>query len=226
MEWLAPSCGEIVAYSGQNYNTILIGSQCWFKENLNVGIKLNQIPVGTDQTNNAIIEKYCSGDNVNNCNLSNNGGLYQWGEAMGYITTEGAQGICPSGWHIPTHDELTSLERAVCTSGTCATDFPYDTITTGVWRGATEGDKLKQTGLCNGRTPCGTSGFDNILTGLSVESTPLSPYQGGGLDGYFWSSSQSGANAWFRLGSRFTSGGAYRGTFTKLNGLSVRCLKN
>ena len=55
--------------------------------------------------------------------------LYQWNEAMQYSSTPGAQGICPAGWHIPTHDQFTTLERSVCTSGSCATDFPYDITT-------------------------------------------------------------------------------------------------
>jgi len=33
------------------------------------------------------------------------GALYQWNEMMDYASTEGAQGICPTGWHIPTDDE-------------------------------------------------------------------------------------------------------------------------
>ncbi len=45
-----------VEYEGQVYNTVQIFSQCWFKENLNVGA---MIDVLTQQSNNGIIEKYC-----------------------------------------------------------------------------------------------------------------------------------------------------------------------
>ena len=31
------TCGQAVSYGGQSYNTVQIGSQCWFKENLNAG---------------------------------------------------------------------------------------------------------------------------------------------------------------------------------------------
>ncbi len=41
------------------------------------------------------------------------------------------QGICPDGWHIPTSDDFTTLELAVCSSSTCATDFPYDITSVG-----------------------------------------------------------------------------------------------
>ena len=94
------SCPATVQYEGKTYNTVLIGNQCWLKENLDVGtrINLNQSP-----TNNGIIEKYCYNDNPTNCDTY--GGLYKWDEAMQYTTTEGAIGICPSGWHIPSDDD-------------------------------------------------------------------------------------------------------------------------
>ena len=38
-----------------------------------------------------------------------NGGLYQWPETMAYNTNQGVQGICPSGWHIPTVAEWNTL---------------------------------------------------------------------------------------------------------------------
>src|SRR5512140_2311082 len=50
------SCPGIpaVIYGGQTYNTILIGNQCWLKENLNVG---SMVLGAQNQTNNDIIEK-------------------------------------------------------------------------------------------------------------------------------------------------------------------------
>ena len=126
--------------------------------------------------------------------------------------TAGAQGICPVGWHIPTHDQFTTLERAICVSGTCTTDFPFDTSTTG-WRGTNEGTNLKSGG---------SSGFNGLLAGYR--------YTDGSFDylttsGYFWTSLQSGANAWLRdLSSGFAT--VYRTPYDKLYGVSVRCLKD
>ncbi len=39
--------------------------------------------------------------------------LYQWEEMMQYTTQQGAQGICPPGWHLPTDEEWKVLEGAV-----------------------------------------------------------------------------------------------------------------
>jgi len=86
------------------YNTIIIGNYCWFKQNLNTGAFISTPSLSTD---NDIIEKYCYNNDDANCNTY--GGLYQWDEMMQYVTTEGAQGICPAGWHIPTDAEWTTL---------------------------------------------------------------------------------------------------------------------
>jgi uncharacterized protein (TIGR02145 family) len=208
------TCGQstVKDVDGNVYNTVKIGAQCWMKENMRVGTRING---ATNQTNNSIIEKYCYNDTASNCTGNNpnqpDGGLYQWNEAMQYSTTPGARGICPAGWHIPTHDEFTKLERAVCTSGSCATDFPYDTTTTG-WRGTNEDAKLK---------PNGTSGWEGNLAGYSFAGL----FSFRGTYGVFWSSRSSGGNAWYRY---LNSGGPQilRNTFDKSVGLPVRCLKN
>ena len=102
-------CGSSkVSYGGKDYNTVLIGSQCWLKENLDIGTVINST---TNSTDNSIIEKYCYGNDPNNCNTY--GGLYQWGEAMQYVQTEGVRGICPEGWHIPTEVEFNDFYSAV-----------------------------------------------------------------------------------------------------------------
>ncbi|MBK7631804.1 MAG: hypothetical protein IPJ23_14080 [Ignavibacteriales bacterium] len=89
-------CGQDIIYEGKTYGTVLIGTQCWMKENLNVG---TMIQGNSNQSNNGVKEKYCYNNDTANCSIY--GGLYQWNEAMQYVTTEGARGICPEGW-IPT----------------------------------------------------------------------------------------------------------------------------
>src|SRR5680860_564302 len=92
-------------------NWLAIGVQAWAKANLNVGTMVPGTLGGsntTNQTNNSIIEKYCYQNNPANCTTY--GGLYQWNEAMQYVTTEGAQGICPAGSHIPSDNDWKILE--------------------------------------------------------------------------------------------------------------------
>ncbi|HZW39382.1 MAG TPA: fibrobacter succinogenes major paralogous domain-containing protein [Ignavibacteriaceae bacterium] len=105
-------CGTSkVNYAGKDYNTVLIGTQCWLKENLNVGTRINGSP---NMSNNGILEKYCYNNDTTYCDTY--GGLYTWNEAMQYETTEGAKGICPTGWHIPTRSDFSTLITTVDSS--------------------------------------------------------------------------------------------------------------
>ena len=195
----------------KEYTTVLIGDQCWMAENMNVGtLTAGANNQGSSCPSVAEIEKYCYSDNEANC--ATYGGLYQWDQAMCGSTTAGAQGLCPVGWHIPTHDELTTLERTVCESETCETDFPFDTTTT-EYRGTNEGTLLK-TG--------GSSGFEGLLAGYRGAN---GSFYDVGSYGFFWSSVQSSASAW-RRGLSSGEGRVRRNTVGKLHGFSVRCLKD
>ncbi|NVN96881.1 hypothetical protein HXX01_01400, partial [Candidatus Nomurabacteria bacterium] len=68
-----------MVYGGHTYNTVQIGPQCWLKENLNLGTRING---SQNQTNDNQIEKYCYNDLESNCDIY--GGLYQWNEMMQY----------------------------------------------------------------------------------------------------------------------------------------------
>ncbi len=95
---------QVVDAEGHIYNTVLIGDQCWMASNLNIGTRIN---VGAYPADNGTVEKYCYENNESNCNTY--GALYGWAEAMQYVKTEGARGICPNGWHIPTHNDFLTL---------------------------------------------------------------------------------------------------------------------
>lgn len=99
-------CGNdmIDARDGQVYGTVQIGDQCWMAENLNIGFIQDTAIL---QSQNDTIERYCYNQNIDHCDEY--GGLYQWDEAMGYVYTIPAQGICPAGWHIPTASEWSVL---------------------------------------------------------------------------------------------------------------------
>jgi uncharacterized protein (TIGR02145 family) len=95
---------EAVKHGGQLYATVQIDNECWLKENLNIGTMIHGDSTMTD---NDIIEKYCYDNDPANC--LEYGGLYQWNELMQYTEGDGAQGICPHGWHITSIDEWNNL---------------------------------------------------------------------------------------------------------------------
>ncbi len=211
-----------------SYNTVLIGTQCWLKQNLRTGTKITSCTNGyvgvcttggdtvQNQTNNSIIEKYCYSDTDANC--TTDGGLYQWAEAMQYKDgcsnttslqpTEPVQGICPTGWHIPTDAQQYTLENYLKDGANSCVS-----ARTG-WDCDTAGTKLKVGGA---------SGFEGVLAGY--RNTDGSFYNRF-TNAYLWSSSQYDASvAWRRLlYSGYST--VYRYYYNKAHGFSVRCLKD
>jgi uncharacterized protein (TIGR02145 family) len=192
--------GDQIYYAGQIYNTVTIGTQTWLKENLNVGTMINSTASGFQQTNNGVIEKYCYDNNPANCGIY--GGLYEWPEAMQY-TTNGAQGICPEGWHIPTQAEFETLKNF---AGTPKKLVREDQPATFFY------------------TPTNETGFSALFAGTRN-------YVDGGFSGLggsttFWSSTEYDSNKayYMHLNNNITS--VILNYYDKNYGFSVRCIKN
>ncbi|MBL4756048.1 MAG: hypothetical protein JKY52_20945 [Flavobacteriales bacterium] len=217
------------ARDGKTYNTVLIGTQCWMAENLNYG---NYVPVTSPQVSG---DKFCqnlSGANDPACPM---GGLYEWANMMqgsGTCNGTGAppndgcitvvQGLCPSGWHVPSHYEWTSLEKNV---GSNPGAFPYDVTTVG-WLGTDEGGNLKQTGTANWTTPNTGATNSSSFTALPGGFSSSGSFTGVGTLGYWWSSTEkSGTDAWSRY-LNYTMASSYRNGNDKLIGFSMRCIQD
>jgi len=199
-----PNCGDLVTYEGKNYPTIQIGTQCWFKENLNVGTMING---SQTQTNNGIKEKYCFDDLESNCNVY--GGLYQWNEMMQYTTAPGAQGICPNGWHLPTDNEFTILSNYLG-----GTSFA--------------GGKMKESGFANWNAPNTGATNESGFTGLPGGLKETSLFND--LHTYNWIWTSSLFNSDHAASSRLDYDNTYflisQTGYLVTGGLSVRCIKN
>ena len=109
--------------AGENfyYNTVAIGSQCWLKENLNVGTYISSSDNQGHDCDN--IKKYCYDDNENNCD--SDGGLYQLDQVVcgdAVLANERTQGICPDDWRVPTEADFRVLEQFLAGSNSCAED--------------------------------------------------------------------------------------------------------
>lgn len=215
-------CGQPLSdpRDGKVYNTVLIGTQCWMKENLNVGTKVDANGSYIMQTDNDIIEKYCYNNDPANCTTY--GGLYTWDEMMQYSTTPGVQGICPTGWHLPTDAEWTTLTTYVSSQPAFYCGYYYNAkalAATTLW--------FTSTGTC---TPGNDLAANNAtgFTGLPVGCSTMNAWNYLTSAGYWWSSSFFDAStAYYR---RIFYGNADVGRpfdDNRLNGftMSVRCLK-
>jgi uncharacterized protein (TIGR02145 family) len=214
-------CGIPITDSrdGKSYNTVVIGTQCWLAQNLNVGTRIT----GTvTQTNNSIIEKYCYNNIEDSC--TSFGGLYQWGEMMNYTTSSnsipsGRQGICPSGWHMPSDAEWCQMETYIDATVNCAGSG---------WLGTNAGGKMKEAGTSHWLTPntgaTNSSGFTALPAGNNV---------GGGYSGIatltnFWGTVECSSTSAYYHQLHYTMATVYRSCASnnKTNGYSVRCVKN
>lgn len=203
------TCGDDLIYGGQTYATLQIGTQCWMVENLNIGT----ICTTAQSTDNNIIEKFCYDEILWACN--NDGGLYQWNEMMQYVTTVPNQGICPTGWHLPSDEEYKTLEMEL--------GMDQNTANMTGWRGDISG-KLKDVGSSwYPPNSCATnsSGFTAISTGSYFQLG----YYFRGLNTTFWSSTEIGENSWRRLLS-YSSCKVNRTNSDKTNGFNVRCVRD
>ena len=210
---------ETITITEQVYHTILIGEQCWLRENLNIGTMLH-----TQDTlkNNDTIEKYCYENDPANCEKY--GGLYTWHEMMKYMDDTVNQGICPEGWHVPSDTDWSILEGSL--------DSLYaigDTIwdTTG-WRGYDAGAKMRHAGLEEWFDPntgaTNSSGFTALPAGIRYyDDKTFDKIKG---TSYMWSSSRSAEPyGWYRLLS-YTRKDVRRNTTETMNAFSVRCVMN
>jgi uncharacterized protein (TIGR02145 family) len=162
------ACGDLLSHEGYEYSTVQIGDQCWFAENCRYLPEVSPSSEGSETEPFYYVYGY-EGSTVSEAQATANyafyGVLYNWPAVM-------TEGICPSGWHIPTDGEFTDL-----------TDF--------LGGESVAGAKMKDNMQWNGTN---SSGFTGLPGGFR--------YSGGfyfdGNYGYWWSASESGSNSWNR----------------------------
>lgn len=186
------------------YKTVQIGSQCWMKENL----KVARNPKGES------ITRYCYDNDPQICKTD--GGLYDWDTTMNGSNEEGAQGICPDGWHVPTDKEWHALE-----SGLAEEKCDADRNGSGC---SPAGEKLKVGG---------SSGFEAIPGGFYGNENNSFGFRG--TLALFWSSTENlnptWKSAWMRSlylskTPSYLKGKSRRGIASQSANYSLRCLKN
>ncbi len=184
---------------GQTYKTVSIGAQTWMAENLNFK---------TDSS-------FCYNNEETDC--TKYGRLYTWAAAVGRSESDcgygntcslpsgNIQGVCPSGWHLPSKAE-------------------WETLFNAVGGRSTAGKVLKS-----------TSGWYNNDDGTDAFSFLALPagyrgYNGGfysvGDRAYFWSSTEADSIFAYNMSLYSITGNAYLGNYNMVNGFSVRCLKD
>jgi uncharacterized protein (TIGR02145 family) len=119
-------CGTITDYDGNVYNTVYIGRQCWFKENLRTthyadgnsitkayNISQTYYNAMAHTQNGNSVWYFCNHDSTTK---ADRGLLYTWyavmkGAGSSDNNPSGILGVCPYGWHVPSSSEWCELEN-------------------------------------------------------------------------------------------------------------------
>ena len=189
---------DSISYDGQIYHIVRIGDQTWFADNLNYADSLSTL----DLRGNS----WCYDDDVENCKKY--GRLYTWTAAMNiakeyqrksYKPKDVNQGICPSGWHIPSKEEAETLYH-----NTSETFSLMIVDSTDYWDIAMRPHSFNM-------SPSGWRPFGN--------------YEDLGGSGYLWTSTVSNHEYAYQIRLRMPGSGDIADYYKEV-GYSVRCIKD
>ena len=210
---------------GQEYKTVKIGEQWWMAQNLNyayTGVHYDFEGYTSDSTS------WCYDNDPANC--AKYGRLYTWAAAMDSVgewstngkgcgcgkecsATSPVRGVCPKGWHLPSHDEWKALIVAV--------DGSITEYTSSNRAGA----KLKSvTGwkAYSGITNEDAFGFSALPASYRYYN---GSYDGEGNFAGFWSSTEDGSNGAYEMNLYYNNANApLYGKRYKSSAYPVRCL--
>jgi len=200
----------ITDIDGNIYNTVAIGTQIWMKENLKT-TKYNDntaIPLVTDNTAWEALATpgYCWYNNDEASYKDTYGALYNW-----YTVSTGK--LCPTGWHVPT-------------------DAEWTTLTTYLGGESIAGGKLKETGTTHWLSPntgaTNESGFTALPGGY--RGNPYGEFVEVGIYGVWWSATEGDLTGAWQRGLHYSFANVNRaiglGGYGKIYGCSVRCLRD
>jgi len=191
---------------GNTYAITEIAGRCWMAENLRTSV-------------HSLGLSYCYNDVPANCTTY--GRLYNWAAVMQGASSTNAvpsavQGICPSGWHVPSDAEWIEMEGTI--DGVYGPADP-EWLAMNAQRGSDAGTKLKSSGTWDGTN---TTGFSALPGGYRHQSNG---YILQGTANYFWTSTDDGTLG-YRRALYGAADGVFRNANAKTRAMSVRCVKN
>jgi uncharacterized protein (TIGR02145 family) len=212
--------GSVTDASGNTYPTVTIGTQVWMAENLRTTKYRDgsNIPVVTDNTQwannwnngNPLQQPMMCWYNNDQATYTANkfGALYNWYTIN--PATNGNKNVCPTGWHVPTDEEWT-------------------TLTTFLGGESVAGGKMKSTGTQYWQSPntgaTNSSGWSGLPCGARTTDNQL--FWGIGVVANWWSSSDENSSSAITRYMSYNYAGTGRGDYDrKAYGLSVRCLRD
>ena len=209
-EWPVFYCGDPVLYQGYEYETVQIGEQCWFAENLN-----NSSAGGGD-----IIEIQSHDDWLSNYELGMPGFCYpdfseehaqQYGKLYN-IHAILSSDLCPNNWHVSTDEDWFVLEMFL--------GLPLEALTSEARLAYEIGYDLKDDAVWNGNN---SSGFGAVPAG--EKSGHDFPFSVGHKASFLTTTQPQGFSSYVGR-VLFDEGFVSRGYLFERGGYSIRCIKD
>ena len=211
------SCGDPLEYQGYDYETVQIGVQCWFAENLRAENYRNGDAIPTVLNLDDWIE-LSSGAQTSYSNDENlvqyHGLLYNWFAVMD------PRRICPTGWHEPSNVDWVEIETHLGLDGAL--------VDVEGWRGSV-GFQLKNDETSevswNGSNE---AGFNGTPSGYRQLSGGSSGFVGLGSRGEYWTTSNATSDASNKISRSLDTDQEALGLSPNSPncGFSVRCIRD
>lgn len=215
----------IDARNNKTYKTVKIGDQTWMAENLAYLPSVSPSSQGSATAPYYYVYGY-QGTDVIAAKATENyktyGVLYNWPAAMAGAASSSAnpskvQGVCPSGWHLPSDAEWKQMEVLL---GMAQTQSDASD-----WRGTDQGTQLKASGGWNSNgNGNNSSGFSALPGG--IRNYPNGPFNFIGSNGDWWTSTEGNSSSAVNRHLYYSNTKVYRSVRDKVYGFSVRCVRD
>lgn len=194
----------ITDFDGNQYDTLVIGTQVWLKQDLKTTHYRNgvAIPNVTDSViwGGLTTAARCYYNNDSATNAPTYGSLYNW-----HVAND--TNICPLGYRVPSDEDWTDLE-----------DF--------LGGDSVAGAKLKEAGTTHWLSPNAGATNTTSFTGLPAGWRNFqNTYALMGENVLYWTTSTQGAGVWTRY-LWYMFEGVDRNLAPKMLGMCIRCMKN
>ena len=221
-----PQHPTVTDYDGNVYNTVQIGTQCWMKENLKTSHYADgtYIPVADTISHSISYRYFPEGDSSN---VSTYGCLYNWaavmnGNSASTAVPSNVQGVCPTGWHVPSAAEWIVMQDYVGAQNDCQCGHRSDLIA----------KALSSTTAWESSTIYCSPGYLPMYNNASgFSALPAGYYYGGGYsvlgrEAWFWSTDEVIENGAILRNIHNDFANFQEVGISNYFGLSVRCLKD
>lgn len=200
-------CGleNLTDVDGNVYKTILIGSQCWMQENLNVSKYKNGALIPEVLTSSSWFSLKTGGMVYFN-NLS--GENFVYGKLYNWYAIDNKRGICPNGWDVPANSD-------------------WDLLISYLGGDLYAGGKMKSKGNAYWKSPNLGATNESYFNGLpGGNRNEFGDFNYLGISTFWWSANEYDLyNAWF-YNINFNFVQIKKINYNKNFGYSVRCIKS